>query len=46
MEALVAVFAALTNIWDMTKYLEKDAKGQYPTTNISDIRVIRKIKED
>ncbi len=45
MEALISVCAALTNIWDMTKYLEKDTKGQYPTTRISDIQVIKKIKQ-
>ncbi len=44
MEALVAVCAALTNIWDMTKYIEKDKAGQYPTTRISDIQILRKEK--
>ncbi|MHA1372133.1 MAG: cyclic pyranopterin monophosphate synthase MoaC [Promethearchaeota archaeon] len=46
MEALVAVAVALLNIWDMTKMYEKDEHGQYPYTNIKDIRVIEKIKED
>ncbi len=45
MEALVGVSAALLNAWDMVKYLEKDSNGQYPTTRISDIRVLRKTKE-
>ncbi len=45
MEALVGVTAALLNAWDMVKYLEKDSKGQYPTTMISDIRVLEKTKE-
>jgi hypothetical protein len=27
------------------KYLEKDESGQYPSTRISDIRVIKKTKE-
>jgi cyclic pyranopterin phosphate synthase len=45
MEALVGVSTFLNNIWDMTKYLEKDTQGQYPTTKISDICVIEKIKE-
>jgi cyclic pyranopterin phosphate synthase len=44
MEALVGVTAALLNVWDMVKYLEKDEKGQYPGTMISDIRVVRKTK--
>ncbi len=42
MEALVGVANALNTIWDMTKYLEKDRAGQYPTTRISDIRVTEK----
>lgn len=46
MEALVGVSIFLSNIWDMTKYLEKDPQGQYPTTKISDIGVIIKIKEE
>ncbi|HBF42466.1 MAG TPA: cyclic pyranopterin monophosphate synthase MoaC [Desulfobacteraceae bacterium] len=45
MEALVGVSIALNTIWDMVKYLEKDGKGQYPSTRITDIRVIRKKKE-
>jgi cyclic pyranopterin phosphate synthase len=45
MEALVGVSMALAVIWDMVKYLEKDESGQYPSTRISDIRVIRKIKK-
>ncbi len=45
MEALTAVSAALLTIWDMTKQYEKDKAGQYPTTRIEDIRVIRKTKE-
>ena len=44
MEALAGVSIALLNIWDMTKYLEKDEDGQYPDTRISDIRVIEKVK--
>jgi molybdenum cofactor biosynthesis enzyme len=28
----------------MVKYLEKDESGQYPSTLISDIRVLRKVK--
>ena len=44
MEALVAVSAALLTVWDMTKQYEKDREGQYPTTIISDIKVLRKVK--
>jgi len=44
MEALAGVTTALLNIWDMTKYLEKDGDGQYPDTRMSDIRVIEKVK--
>jgi hypothetical protein len=29
----------------MTKYLEKDADGQYPSTKITDIYVVKKRKE-
>jgi cyclic pyranopterin monophosphate synthase len=45
MEALVGVSVALNTIWDMVKYLEKDDQGQYPLTQITDIRVIKKIKQ-
>ena len=45
MEALTGVMAGLLNIWDMTKYLEKDENGQYPETRIFDIRVEKKVKE-
>ncbi len=46
MEALTGVTVALLTIWDMTKYIEKDEKGQYKTTKISDIEVIEKIKKE
>jgi cyclic pyranopterin phosphate synthase len=46
MEALTGVSVALLTIWDMVKALEKDEKGQYPFTYISDIRVVRKIKNE
>ena len=45
MEALAGVSAALLNVWDMVKYLEKDETGNYPSTEIDDIRVIEKRKE-
>ena len=44
MEALVGVAVALLNAWDMVKYLEKDKRGQYPDTRITDVRVVRKSK--
>ena len=44
MEALVGVSICLNTIWDMVKYLEKDENGQYPTTKITDVKVIKKIK--
>jgi cyclic pyranopterin phosphate synthase len=46
MEALAGVTAALLNIWDMVKYLEKDESGNYPHTKIDEIRVIKKEKMD
>jgi cyclic pyranopterin phosphate synthase len=45
MEALAGVTAALLTIWDMVKYMEKDEKGQYPLTSITDVRVVEKRKE-
>jgi cyclic pyranopterin phosphate synthase len=44
MEALTAVTAALLNIWDVVKQYEKDETGNYPSTLIEEIRVVRKIK--
>jgi cyclic pyranopterin phosphate synthase len=44
MEALTGVAAALLNIWDMVKYLEKDGTGNYPETEIETIRVVEKRK--
>ncbi len=46
MEALAAVSAALLNVWDMVKYLEKDESGNYPNTEIEEIRVTQKEKAD
>jgi cyclic pyranopterin phosphate synthase len=45
MEALTAVAVSLLTIWDMTKQYEKDAKGQYPSTTIQNIQVVKKVKE-
>jgi cyclic pyranopterin phosphate synthase len=44
MEALAGVSAALLNIWDMVKSIEKDETGNYPSTEIYDIRVVEKRK--
>jgi cyclic pyranopterin phosphate synthase len=44
MEALTAVSVALLTVWDMTKQYEKDATGQYPSTVIQDIHVVKKLK--
>lgn len=46
MEALVAATVALLTIWDMTKQYEKDEQGQYPSTSIENIRVVKKIKAE
>lgn len=46
MEALTATAASLLTIWDMVKQYEKDAEGQYPSTAIENIRVIKKVKRD
>jgi cyclic pyranopterin phosphate synthase len=44
MEALTAASIYLLTIWDMVKQYEKDSKGQYPTTIITNIRVTKKVK--
>ena len=44
MEALTGVAAALLNVWDMVKYLEKDETGNYPETEMETIRVVEKRK--
>ncbi|MGA9100310.1 MAG: cyclic pyranopterin monophosphate synthase MoaC [Methanotrichaceae archaeon] len=44
MEALTGVAAALLNIWDMVKYLEKDETGNYLETEIKEIKVLEKRK--
>lgn len=44
MEALTGVMAALLNVWDMVKYLEKDMTGNYPVTEIDSIKVLEKRK--
>jgi cyclic pyranopterin monophosphate synthase len=45
MEALTAVSMALLTVWDMTKQYEKDAAGQYPSTTIDNIHVVKKFKQ-
>jgi cyclic pyranopterin phosphate synthase len=45
LEAIMGVMAGLLTVFDMCKYLEKDAQGQYDVTEISDITVVEKIKE-
>ena len=44
MEALMGINIALLNIWDVVKMYEKDEKGQYPVTFMSEIKVDEKIK--
>ena len=44
MEALVGASLALLTVWDMVKYLEKDARGLYPATSLGPIRVVVKRK--
>jgi len=44
MEALVATTTSLLTIWDMVKQYEKDLDGQYPSTLIKDIFIVKKIK--
>jgi cyclic pyranopterin phosphate synthase len=45
MDALTCISIALLTIWDMVKKYEKDEEGQYPTTRISELKVVEKVKE-
>jgi cyclic pyranopterin phosphate synthase len=45
MEALVATAMSLLTVWDMVKQYEKDAQGQYPSTAIENIHVLKKVKK-
>lgn len=45
MEALCGVSNGLLCALDMLKSIEKDSDGQYPNTLITDIRIVKKIKE-
>ena len=44
MEAVFATGVALLTAWDMVKKYEKDESGQYPHTEISEIRVLKALK--
>ncbi len=46
MEALHGVSVALLTIWDMVKSAEKDETGNYPFTQIKNIRVLEKSKNE
>ena len=46
MEALTGVCAGLLCAFDMVKSLEKDENGQYPNAEITEIKVIQKLKLD
>jgi cyclic pyranopterin phosphate synthase len=46
MEALLAVTIALLTVWDMVKYLEKNARGGYPGTRLGPVRVVAKEKAE
>jgi cyclic pyranopterin phosphate synthase len=42
MEALQGVTTGLNVVWDMVKAAEKDTEGQYPDTQIEEVRVVEK----
>jgi cyclic pyranopterin phosphate synthase len=44
MEALTGAVVSLLTVWDLVKKYEKNDMGQYPTTEISSIKVISKVK--
>jgi cyclic pyranopterin phosphate synthase len=44
MEALEGVTTGLNVVWDMVKAAEKDEDGEYPATEIRDVRVVEKVK--
>jgi cyclic pyranopterin phosphate synthase len=46
MEALVSTAIGLLTVWDMVKQYEKDAEGQYPSTAIENVQVVKKVKKD
>ncbi|BBD72576.1 cyclic pyranopterin monophosphate synthase MoaC [Sulfodiicoccus acidiphilus] len=45
MDALTCVTSTLLTVWDMVKKHEKDENGQYPVTELTEVRVVRKVKE-
>jgi cyclic pyranopterin phosphate synthase len=45
MEALMATALGLLTIWDMVKQYEKNKEGQYPSTMIENMHVVKKIKK-
>jgi cyclic pyranopterin monophosphate synthase len=46
MESLVGASVALLTVWDMVKYLEKNARGLYPATRLGPVRVVVKEKRE
>ena len=46
MEALTGLLIGLATIWDVVKKYEKDQLGQYPRTSISEVKIIKKVKQD
>ena len=46
MEAITGVCAGLLCALDMIKSFEKDSTGQYPNTEICDVKIIEKFKSD
>ena len=46
MEAITGVCAGLLCALDMVKSYEKDAKGQYPDSQITEVRIIENYKSD
>ena len=44
LEAIIGVMASLLTVFDMCKYLEKNELGQYEVANISNIKVVEKVK--
>jgi len=46
MEALTGLLIGLATIWDVVKKYEKDKLGQYPRTSISEVKIIKKVKQD
>jgi cyclic pyranopterin phosphate synthase len=44
MEALEGVTTGLNVVWDMVKAAEKDEEGEYPDTEVGEVRVVEKTK--